>query len=701
MTTRKRAAEEAGERAGAAEGAARDAPCRLPRGGRRAPKARRRNCASASTRRIAVGAVSRGLPPPHRLGADRAASEHRSSPRDEAGRGRHRDGAHQHGRARLSRGQPAGRARARRPRAARDHRPRQAEARQAGSRVKSGCGKLSPAYWRLTKPDGAASLAISPPSDIVLDVARAAEPPALEPRAPRLASRTALPRPASSEAFSLGDLQEFAARRRATSRPMQRRAKLLRGFRGDGAADLHATMMPKDGGSRLRRGHGRRHVEVAAAAEARHRDGRPRRHRHRRQPAQGTLSAKARPRSPWRHFRADPRRPARPGAQPVRQPWSRECSGALTSDVAGETAPADRAKSNPPPSAETVAMFEYTQFNGEPSGRGQLAGSAAAARPASLSTHHRSHRTGGRRGDRLDPHRHELSIIKASNARKSRYLYELTPRAEGRRRGAADPPNSATRSMRLRDKLADNEAAIRAHLNAVNEVATLMQSAIQHSENDGTYSAGEFGLRAMIKFIVAATLALRRHHRRGVLFVPDRVGQDDAPAPPPHCSAASTTSRPRSFRCRCCKHGRHQRLFPHAPRLHGRAGEDGEAVGAGRALIVDQVYSYIYANPEHRLHRSTRRSTSTLSATAFREQHQQAGRRGPDPRSAWSSRSTSCPRNEIRDNTIPPQGRRPDRAEAREKAEADVRACRGKARSLTLRARLATPQACPRLDPIR
>ena len=58
--------------------------------------------------------------------------------------------------------------------------------------------------------------------------------------------------------------------------------------------------------------------------------------------------------------------------------------------------------------------------------------------------------------------------------------------------------------MRLRDKLATNEAAILAHLNAVNEVATLMQNAIQRSETDGTYSAGEFGVGAMIKFIVAA-----------------------------------------------------------------------------------------------------------------------------------------------------------------------------------------------------
>ncbi|TGV74543.1 hypothetical protein EN801_040020, partial [Mesorhizobium sp. M00.F.Ca.ET.158.01.1.1] len=46
---------------------------------------------------------------------------------------------------------------------------------------------------------------------------------------------------------------------------------------------------------------------------------------------------------------------------------------------------------------------------------------------------------------------------------------------------------------RLRQKLAKNEAAILAHLSAVNEVAGLLRSAIQRAETDGTYSAGEFG----------------------------------------------------------------------------------------------------------------------------------------------------------------------------------------------------------------
>ena len=82
--------------------------------------------------------------------------------------------------------------------------------------------------------------------------------------------------------------------------------------------------------------------------------------------------------------------------------------------------------------------------------------------------------------------------IKASNARKSRYLYELTRALKGAREGSV-PAEYRDGLIRLRDKLSDNEAAIRAHLSAVNEVATLMQNVIQHAENDGTYSAGEFG----------------------------------------------------------------------------------------------------------------------------------------------------------------------------------------------------------------
>lgn len=82
--------------------------------------------------------------------------------------------------------------------------------------------------------------------------------------------------------------------------------------------------------------------------------------------------------------------------------------------------------------------------------------------------------------------------IKASNARKSRYLYELTRamKSVGAAEFLAEHREGLTR---LREKLAANEAAVRAHLSAVAEVANLMQNAIQNAEADGTYSAGEFG----------------------------------------------------------------------------------------------------------------------------------------------------------------------------------------------------------------
>ncbi|TSE00218.1 hypothetical protein C1D09_032475 [Mesorhizobium intechi] len=82
--------------------------------------------------------------------------------------------------------------------------------------------------------------------------------------------------------------------------------------------------------------------------------------------------------------------------------------------------------------------------------------------------------------------------LKASNARKSRYLYELTRAMKG---GSEVEFLDQHREglTRLRQKLAKNEAAILAHLSAVNEVASLLRNAIQHAETDGTYSAGEFG----------------------------------------------------------------------------------------------------------------------------------------------------------------------------------------------------------------
>ena len=85
--------------------------------------------------------------------------------------------------------------------------------------------------------------------------------------------------------------------------------------------------------------------------------------------------------------------------------------------------------------------------------------------------------------------------IKASNVRKSRYLYELN-KAISSLRGAVLGQEQQAGILRLREKLAANEAAILAHLNAVTEVASLIQDAIQHAEADGTYSADAFGREA-------------------------------------------------------------------------------------------------------------------------------------------------------------------------------------------------------------
>jgi hypothetical protein len=82
--------------------------------------------------------------------------------------------------------------------------------------------------------------------------------------------------------------------------------------------------------------------------------------------------------------------------------------------------------------------------------------------------------------------------LNASNARKSRHLYELNKAMKGISRGDLRPEDRAG-ILRLRDKLSTNEATIRAHLSAVTEVAALVQDAIERQEADGTYSSTAFG----------------------------------------------------------------------------------------------------------------------------------------------------------------------------------------------------------------
>ncbi len=81
--------------------------------------------------------------------------------------------------------------------------------------------------------------------------------------------------------------------------------------------------------------------------------------------------------------------------------------------------------------------------------------------------------------------------VAASNARKSRYLYDLNRAARtAAQAGLSDDHKTALTD--LRQSLERNEQAILAHLGAVREVSELIQSAIRRSETDGTYSASEF-----------------------------------------------------------------------------------------------------------------------------------------------------------------------------------------------------------------
>ena len=133
-------------------------------------------------------------------------------------------------------------------------------------------------------------------------------------------------------------------------------------------------------------------------------------------------------------------------------------------------------------------MTEYTAEVA--AGRPPVA-DAAPIRPASLSI------IIGRIEEAVEAETHGLKHdrdfdLQSSNARKSRHLYELTRAMKGM--GEADMIAEHRDGLkRLRETLGRNEATIRAHLNAVSEVATLMRNAIRHAEADGTYSAGEFG----------------------------------------------------------------------------------------------------------------------------------------------------------------------------------------------------------------
>lgn len=81
--------------------------------------------------------------------------------------------------------------------------------------------------------------------------------------------------------------------------------------------------------------------------------------------------------------------------------------------------------------------------------------------------------------------------VAASNARKSRYLYDLNRASRGMAENLLRDEHREALAE-LKHSLALNEQAILAHLNAVREVADIIQNAIRRSEADGTYSASEF-----------------------------------------------------------------------------------------------------------------------------------------------------------------------------------------------------------------
>ncbi|UUP16836.1 hypothetical protein [Nitratireductor thuwali] len=82
--------------------------------------------------------------------------------------------------------------------------------------------------------------------------------------------------------------------------------------------------------------------------------------------------------------------------------------------------------------------------------------------------------------------------LKSSNVRKSRHLYELGRAFKNVNRDELGPQHHEAMAI-LRTRLQRNEAAIKAHLSAVSEIASIIQDVIERAQADGTYSANAFG----------------------------------------------------------------------------------------------------------------------------------------------------------------------------------------------------------------
>ncbi|MBE7184375.1 MAG: hypothetical protein INR68_08230 [Methylobacterium mesophilicum] len=131
--------------------------------------------------------------------------------------------------------------------------------------------------------------------------------------------------------------------------------------------------------------------------------------------------------------------------------------------------------------------MEYSPFASMPAARGFAASAPAIGNLAAIIERTAEALDEETQGIRTDV-RYDL---KASNARKSRCLYELSKAAKGMAEADILAQHGPALKL-LREKLNRNEATIRAHLSAVGEVAALLQDVIERSQSDGTYSAGGF-----------------------------------------------------------------------------------------------------------------------------------------------------------------------------------------------------------------
>lgn len=81
---------------------------------------------------------------------------------------------------------------------------------------------------------------------------------------------------------------------------------------------------------------------------------------------------------------------------------------------------------------------------------------------------------------------HDLSDLAAHTARKDQSLLDLTRRAS--RLNGAPPPAAHFGVQKLRAALIENQAALRAQLNAARYISDILMRAIADEESDRTYT---------------------------------------------------------------------------------------------------------------------------------------------------------------------------------------------------------------------